>query len=286
MIVHYSLASQKGSASETNTDQVLVCQGDQPLSSGEDESKGTVKSAGIVASICDSLVPGSDGLESCKDAQQLIVELLRESSDLDRLDIDDAKRLLGEGIKRVHELMLQQTEVRDDELEMQASLAIAWFSKDCIIFSHVGNARVYRFTDGVAELLTDDHTEAWELVTAGKITPDKVGTYPGRKNMTQLLGGKKKLQPKPELKSLKLEKGDVFVLCSDGLIEGFSDRDLQEQLTACINENGQLDLGSAQKIIEKSQANSGDDDASVVVCQAFPNQSVWTSIIERLEEAD
>lgn len=180
MIIHYAVASVQGKDYEVNTDQFILCLGSNPiLKGGSMNETGELKQSGLLLSVCNGVHEGSVGLECAESSMNEFLSLLEGVDDYHAFRSDDGKNRLGEGMKRINELLLQLTETRDDKLQMMACASAMWFCQDSAVFSQVGNTRIYRFEDSVLELLTEDHTEAWELVKQGKVTPDKVHTYPG-----------------------------------------------------------------------------------------------------------
>ncbi|MCA9718256.1 MAG: serine/threonine-protein phosphatase [Myxococcales bacterium] len=84
------------------------------------------------------------------------------------------------------------------------------------VIGHVGDSRVYRLRDGALEPLTRDHS-LYEMLRA-------TGTYPlpppeeyGYRNVvTRALGI---AESSPEIRVEPVAPGDVYLLCSDGLLE-------------------------------------------------------------------
>ena len=82
-------------------------------------------------------------------------------------------------------------------------------------FGHVGDSRAYRIRDGLAEQLTFDHSWVWEIARRQGIDPDELGDF--KKNVII-----RSLGPDPEVEvdvegPHPVQKGDAFLLCSDGL---------------------------------------------------------------------
>ena len=63
--------------------------------------------------------------------------------------------------------------------------------------------------------VTNDHSEAQELVDRGVLTPDEAKVWPRRNVITRAIGVFD--EPELELRHGEVEAGDIFVLCSDGL---------------------------------------------------------------------
>jgi protein phosphatase len=80
---------------------------------------------------------------------------------------------------------------------------------------HVGDSRAYRIRNGLAEQLTFDHSWVWEIARRQGVDPDELGDF--KKNVII-----RSLGPDPEVEvdvegPHPMQKGDAFLLCSDGL---------------------------------------------------------------------
>jgi serine/threonine protein phosphatase PrpC len=94
-----------------------------------------------------------------------------------------------------------------------------------------GDSRIYRVRQHRIEQITVDHTEAQELVSAGRLTAEEARTWPRRNVITRAIGVSD--DPELEIKGGALEPGDIFVICSDGLTAHVND----EEILALAGEN-------------------------------------------------
>jgi protein phosphatase len=121
--------------------------------------------------------------------------------------------------------------------------------------AHVGDTRLFRLRDGMIELLTNDHTQARELLRMRVIKPEQVLTHPGRHLLTRSIGGDLmvRVDERPSPPAL----GDAYLLCSDGLWSSITSWEAHNALT------GDLAAGVAD-LVARSAAAGGDDNASVI----------------------
>ncbi len=75
------------------------------------------------------------------------------------------------------------------------------------------------------EQITRDHTEAQELLDRGTITPEEARTWPRKNVITRAIGVFE--EPELEMVQGRVEHGDVFVICSDGLTEHVEDDEIE-----------------------------------------------------------
>jgi serine/threonine protein phosphatase PrpC len=87
-----------------------------------------------------------------------------------------------------------------------------------------GDSRIYRIRQGAIAQVTRDHTEAQELVDRGTLTAEEAQSWPRRNVLTRAIGVFD--EPELEMAQGRLEDGDVFVICSDGLTHHLGDEEI------------------------------------------------------------
>ncbi|GID97767.1 PP2C family protein-serine/threonine phosphatase [Amorphoplanes digitatis] len=122
----------------------------------------------------------------------------------------------------------------------------------------LGDSRAYRLRDGLLELLTTDHTMAWLGAVYGWWPADSPEAHAARYRLTRYAGHPD--SPEPDVLSVALRAGDVFLLCTDGLAEQVG----YERLTEVLR--GTPDPGeAATTLLEDSLRAGGDDNATAAV---------------------
>lgn len=114
----------------------------------------------------------------------------------------------------------------DDELlsGMATTLALILLERKQATLSHVGDSRIYRYTDGVLYRETKDHSLVEELEDVDRTL---MGTI-NRNIITRALG----IEPEvtPETKVIPIPPNTTFLLCTDGITRHISDEELAEIL--------------------------------------------------------
>jgi PPM family protein phosphatase len=142
-----------------------------------------------------------------------------------------------------------------------STLVAAIIQPDRADWCHVGDSRLYFFRGGRLCKRTHDHTLAAKLISEGTMSSAKAWLHPQASHLTQTLGGT--LAPIATYDSVdRLNAGDRFVLCSDGLWSYFNDAELAEATKA-------RDLrASAQTLINQARTRSkghGDNCSMVLM---------------------
>jgi PPM family protein phosphatase len=138
------------------------------------------------------------------------------------------------------------------------TVALVDDSDGTIAFGHVGDSRAYRIRGGELEQLTDDHSLVGELVRSGRLSPEEAETHPQRSVITRALG----TEPDVDVDTFttKAEPQDIYVLCSDGLTDMISPR----EILAIVERSSDLD-DAARGLIEAANAGGGEDNITVVL---------------------
>lgn len=122
---------------------------------------------------------------------------------------------------------------------------------------HVGDSRAYRIRGGVIEQLSFDHSLLWELARRQKKSPDELTGIPSNV-IVRSLGPEANVEvdvegPHP------LERGDVFLLCSDGLSGQVNDRVIGAVVTALPPEE------AVRFLVHMANLQGGPDNTTVIV---------------------
>jgi protein phosphatase len=126
--------------------------------------------------------------------------------------------------------------------------------------AHVGDSRIYRLRGGQFEQVTKDHTWVEEAIATGQIRPEEAETHPYRHVLTRAIGTEDNVPP--DIFPLELEQDDLFLLCSDGLINHVSDDEISEVL----KESGPSE--AAWRLVGMALVGGGSDNCTVMAVRA------------------
>lgn len=127
-----------------------------------------------------------------------------------------------------------------------------------IALAHVGDSRAYLVRGSKIRQLTDDHSLVAELVRRREITARAARGHPHRHVLTRALGVRGSVEA--DLAELTPASGDLFVLCSDGLVAHVQD----EEIAAEMSRESDLDA-ACEHLIELANSRGGEDNITVVV---------------------
>ena len=165
---------------------------------------------------------------------------------------------------------------RESEYEgMGSTLVIAVLSARQLHVGHLGDSRVYRFADGQIKQLTRDHCWIDEQIAAGALAEDAL-TNPRYKNIvTRALGIEDDVDL--EVNTHDAAPDDIFLLCSDGLSDMLSEREME----TILGSNVGLAM-RAQNLVDLANEHGGKDNISVILMRLAVAAPVnWASRLLR-----
>jgi serine/threonine protein phosphatase PrpC len=126
---------------------------------------------------------------------------------------------------------------------------------------HSGDSRAYLFRGGAIVARTTDHSLVQQMVASGLIDEEAARLHPQRNMLLSALGS---LEEPPEITvsgRMRIEVGDVLLLCSDGLWEPLGDECLLDTLHTSRNATDWTGQLEAQV---KAHAKPGHDNYTAV----------------------
>ncbi|MBI5767475.1 MAG: serine/threonine-protein phosphatase [Verrucomicrobia bacterium] len=172
--------------------------------------------------------------------------------------------ILAELFTAIHRDLLQLGFSYEECAGMGATLSLAWFTPEWMHFAHVGDSRIYYLPrDGGLTQVTHDHSHVGWLRRKGEINEREARSHPRRNALNQALGAGHQFV-EPHFGSVGHQPGDRFLICSDGLVDGLWDRQIEEMIrTAPATEP------VAKHIVEEAVRSSGRDNTTAVVVEVL-----------------
>jgi protein phosphatase len=218
-------------------------------------------------------------------AVKTIVELVQtqvEREDQNLTDREDgysrSSLILRDAITRANKLIYQAARTQPNCQGMGTTVVAALFFDNHVTIAHVGDSRLYRQRGDKLERLTKDHSLLQELVLRGFYSPEEANRAANKNYVTRALGVEPTVDV--EIQEIPVAKGEVYILCSDGLSDMVEDEDIHLTLTTF---SANLDT-VAKQLIQLANDNGGRDNVSVVmasVLDTFPARKNLFGKIQR-----
>lgn len=123
-----------------------------------------------------------------------------------------------------------------------------------------GDSRLYRFRDGELDRLTRDHSLVQDMVDAGLLAPGDAERHPNASVIQRAVGVDEDILL--DTVGARVQPGDVFLLCSDGLTRMVGDEELE----------GELGRGSIEQVCDSLLAlvlaRGAKDNVTIVLVQS------------------
>lgn len=142
---------------------------------------------------------------------------------------------------------------------MGTTAAVLLFRKSRVYVANVGDSRGYRIRGNKIEQLTTDHSLVGEQMRAGILKPKEAREHRLRNIITRSVGFQNDVEVDVEARPVR--KGDMYLLCSDGLYNLVEDREILDVVTHQEME------GACRHLIDIANAKGGDDNITVVLAK-------------------
>ena len=202
-------------------------------------------------------------------AVKTITNLVREGlarEDLASLDratgLTRPSIVLRDAITRANKIIYQTARSQAECEGMGTTVVAALFYDNRISIAHVGDSRLYRQRGSQIAQVTMDHSLLQELVDRGFYSPEEAQRAANKNYVTRALGVEPQVEV--EVQEHPVDKGDIFILCSDGLSDMVEDEDIRLTISTF---GANLDT-VAKQLIQLANENGGRDNVSVVLAQA------------------
>jgi PPM family protein phosphatase len=216
-------------------------------------------------------------------AVKTILNLVRESVEREDLRISDQATgmsrpsiILRDAIHRANKIIYQTARAQPQCEGMGTTVVSALMFDNKIAVAHVGDSRMYRLRNDKFEQVTMDHSLLQELVDRGFYSPEEAQRAANKNYVTRALGVEPTVEV--EIQEVPTQKGDFYVLCSDGLSDMVEDDDIH--LT--ISTFGANLETVAKQLIQLANDNGGRDNVSVVMAHVVENFPANKGVLDRI----
>jgi len=145
---------------------------------------------------------------------------------------------------------------------MGTTLIAACIGDGELNFANVGDSRIYRYSGGVLEQLSRDHSVVQQLLDSGALSEEEAWHAPNRNIITRALGIEASVEV--DLHTVPLSPVDLFLLCSDGL----SDMLRLAELEALFTRYADAPADLVDALIDAANDAGGADNISVLLVGA------------------
>lgn len=148
----------------------------------------------------------------------------------------------------------------DTKLGTTCTVMLLYAGHYCI--AHVGDTRVYRFSQGEMDVLTDDQTWVAQELARGNITLEQARSHPKKNVILQSIGTQTELQPVYYRGETNV--GETYVVCCDGFRNELFDDELIHAFGRSTNVSKQVIYDACADLAELVMARNEHDNITAV----------------------
>lgn len=158
--------------------------------------------------------------------------------------------------KASHKIFDHAQKVEPNLTGMGTTMVVLYYQDGYLYIGNVGDSRAYLFRQPNLWQVTEDHSLVNEQLRAGLLTEQQAENFYGRNVITRSVGYEREVDP--DVYERKLEDGDAFLVCSDGLSGLVDDKDIADIMSRHQAES------VVDACVERALANGGDDNVTVL----------------------
>lgn len=229
-----------------------------------------------LAVVADGMGGHAGGAKASQTAIEVFVATLAPSlANRNLLSLEQIEQGMYQAGVEAHNAIHEAKVENPDFMKMGTTIVSLWVQGDTASILHVGDSRCYRIRNHghnvEMQQLTRDDSVVQTMVEEGTLDAAEAEISPYRNMLTQAIGSEGDIL----LNQLEteVEQGDLFLLCSDGLYNELTNRNvlslLNEYDAFKSRAEGNASLNkAAYKLVEAAVSAGGHDNVSVVLVRA------------------
>lgn len=170
-------------------------------------------------------------------------------------------RILDDAIKKANHHIIELAENCEELSGMGTTVVAATIDGSELVVANVGDSRLY-VLDGELKQITIDHSLVEEMVRMGGLDRAEARNHPKKNIITRAIGVLDTVRV--DFFEVELKKGDMVLLCSDGLTNMLEDKEIEE----ILKDKGSM-KDKADRLISAANKNGGKDNIAVVLIEPF-----------------
>jgi protein phosphatase len=235
-----------------------------------------------VFAVCDGMGGHKAGEVASQTAAETIQAVFAEFRDEVRADPDldldqpvpSRGELLLKGIRLANRAIFNHASKDPDRSGMGTTVVALALEDDIMSIAHVGDSRAYRLDEDRLVPLTSDHSWVAEMKKRQEISDEEAVNMVGKNVITRALGVRENVEV--DYRLMKVEPGQIYILCSDGLCGFVPDDEIFPVAYAARKSTDHL----VKDLIQLANDRGGQDNVTVIALQI---QDVGESNYDEME---
>ena len=169
-----------------------------------------------------------------------------------------APQLITSAILHANSEVLDYAHYHPSTRGLGATVTTALLVGNILTIGQVGDSRCYILSNDHLDQITEDHSLVERMVRRGELTKEEARFHPHRNIIYRSIGSRDDLEI--DIVTRLIKRGDVILLCSDGLTTMLSDY----EITSIMKKHSDP-WQITKELIVAANAKGGDDNISVIV---------------------
>lgn len=212
--------------------------------------------------VADGMGGQAAGEKASEMATQIVPRELLRRIDFGKGGLSSVGPGIDQAVGEANGEIMALSEIDPTFHNMGTTIALLVAAGGHLYFGNVGDSRIYQLRGGSFTQLSQDHSLTQALVEAGTISKADAATHRYRNVLYRYLGSKEG-GTGVNAQELKPEKGDRYLLCSDGVMDGLKDPDIQALLASISHPQE-----AAERVVQAALDGGSKDNVSCVVVHA------------------
>ncbi len=211
----------------------------------------------LLAVVCDGMGGAKSGNIASSLAVDVFVEEIRRTwtSHMDEAAVD---QMLTSAAKLANFTVFDQSQQFEEFDGMGTTLVAALIRGRTASIINVGDSRAYKVDRAGIRLVTKDHSLVQLMVDRGELTQEMARTYPGKNFITRAIGTEPIVLS--DIYHTDAQKGDFFLLCSDGLSNMMDEQEILFEVLHGVNKQN-----CCQRLLEIAKNRGAPDNVTSVL---------------------
>ena len=211
---------------------------------------------------CFAIADGLGGHGYGDIASQTVLNAIQKS--ISQIGLDDSiSNTMKELFQNAQTALLNKQIEMHAKLQMKTTLTMLYVQGKRLCWGHIGDTRLYAFSNNKVSIRTLDHSVPQMLVLAGDIPERKIRNHPDRSLLLRVLGIEwEEPEPYEISEEYDLDTYQAFLICSDGFWELINER----QMCKCLKKSSTSDewLQRMREIVETNGKACDMDNYSAI----------------------
>lgn len=211
----------------------------------------------LLAVVCDGMGGAKSGNVASRLACEVFTEEILRSYKKD-MTMSEVERVLRSAVNLANVSVFEHSQLSEEFKGMGTTMVAVFLREQEALVINIGDSRAYYIDlDGI-RCVTTDHSVVQYMVARGELTAEQAKTHPSKNLITRAIGPADRVLA--DVFALTVNKGDYFLLCSDGLSNQMADQEILFEVAHGVRQDD-----CCQRLLEIAKERGAPDNVTGVL---------------------